>query len=160
MIPALPVVLALTACGKDGGATRTHEYDGSVKFSITVPSELEVVPEQDDMGGGGWKNIKFISRGDHYSDILITWQPTWSYDDLLGWFKDVGARQGPVKIFVEENLPDDRGYYIHYESGVQYAKAVIRCGETGLQCMATLAKDDPEPLQKAVIAACKTLVCK
>jgi hypothetical protein len=86
MIPALLLVLALTGCGKDGGATKVHQYEGSVKFSITVPGE--------------------------------------------------------------------------FESGVQYAKAVIRCGNTGPQCMATLAKDDPEQLEKDVIAACKTLVCK
>jgi hypothetical protein len=162
MIPALAVVLALTACGKDGGATTVHQYEGSVTFSIAIPSVFEVVPEQDDIGGGGgWKNIKFLSHGSESSDILISWQPSWDFDTLLAWFNDIATQQGEVQMVEKLDLPDGRGYYIHYfRNDVEYAKAVVRCGSTALQCMATIARDDPAKHINQTVDACKTLVCK
>src|SRR5687767_7512338 len=133
--------LVLSACGKDGGGTRTHQYEGSIDFSITIPSVFKVVPEQDDIGGGGgWKSIKFLSHGSESSDVLISWQPTWNFDTLLAWFNDIATQQGEVQVVEKLDLPDGRGHYVHYfRNDIEYAKAVVRCGSTAVQCMATIS---------------------
>jgi hypothetical protein len=154
--------MAVAACGKDGGGTRTHQYEGSIDFSITIPSAFKVVPEQDDIGGGGgWKSIKFLSHGSESSQILVNWQPTWDFETLLAWFNDFATQQGEVQVIEKQDLPDGRGYYIHYDrGGIEYAKAVVRCGSTAVQCMATIGRDDPAKLINQTVDACKTLVCK
>ena len=150
--------LVLAACGKDGGgATHTYHHDGSVKFSIAVPKELEATPEKSD---GAWTNVILRSKGDQYSDVLINWQPGWTFDEASAWFHAHQAELGPLKEIAKEDLPDGRGFYVHYEKGVPYGKAIVRCGSGAVQCMATIATDDPAAFKDQVIAACKTLVCK
>lgn len=150
--------LVVGACGKDGASAPARQYDGSVRYTIAVPSELEEIPERDD---GGWKVVKYIPRGGALSDVIITWQPTWSFDEMLAWFNDTAVRQGEVDVREKVDLPDGRGHFIHYTRGtVEYAKSVVRCNATALQCMATLANDDPAELRRQVVAACKTLVCR
>ena len=148
-------VLVLGACGGPKAKKLTHE--GSLKFTIEVPSDFKAQPEKSD---GQYKIVTMRSDKTHL-DILIQWVPGWTYDDMLGKVMGDLERLGKGTVYGSMDLPGGKGTYIHFiaANGLEMAWSVNKCGSETLFCFASLPKDQTGADKEFTIEACKTITC-
>jgi hypothetical protein len=147
------VSLLPLACGKK--APEKYQHGGSIKFAIDVPGGWKATPEKDD---GGAKSV--VIRDEFTGpDILIQWVPGQSYDQALADQNAYQKRLGDVLVSEKSDL-NGRGAYVAYsKGGGEYAKSVVRCGNLGLRCMATINANTEVGLKNQLYDACKSLSC-
>lgn len=143
----------LPACGDSAPQKYTHS--GSLPFELMIPSDYTARAEKNE---GEWTSV-VINPESGMPDLLVTWHPGWSYDEFLAWFNDTQAALGDVAVFEKGELQN--GVVVHYRKGSQeYVKAVVRCQDTALQCMATIPDSvEDSGARNRAVDACKTISC-